>query len=260
MPQRSPSPRTGSTGARPDPGSRSTCGSRLVANRAAALLLLVVATPVLALLSLLIRLTSPGPVLFRQVRLGLHGQRFAMLKLRTMIDGAESMQPHSWTQKNDPRITPVGAILRRWHLDELPQLINVVRGEMALVGPRPETPEIAARLRPLIPDYDRRLEVMPGIVGLAQINLPADSGVESVRKKLHLDLEYIRTATPWLDLRMLAWSCLRIAGLPSAPTSRWLALDRTVEPDQPRRTRPEHVVARQSVATASEAPQHTTTA
>lgn len=202
-------------------------GDRLGA-RLLGLVLLLVFAPLIAVLALVVRCTSAGPALFRQVRLGRGGRPFAMFKLRTMVENAADLQPDSWTRQNDPRVTAAGAILRRWHLDELPQLVNVVRGEMALIGPRPETPRIAQRLRRTIPRYDDRHSVLPGIVGLAQINLPPDTDIESVREKLALDLEYIRTSTLSLDLRMLIWSCARLIGLPFESTTRVLGLRRAV--------------------------------
>lgn len=184
-------------------------GTRLLAG-----VFLIAAAPLIVGLGLMIRLTSRGPVLFRQVRLGVDGRPFTMLKLRTMIDGAEKLRPGDWTRVEDTRITRLGRHLRRWHLDELPQLVNVVRGEMALVGPRPERPDIAARLAEQIAGYAQRQRVLPGIVGLAQINLPPDTGVDCVRRKLHLDVEYMRTASFGLDLRMIAWSAARLIGVP----------------------------------------------
>lgn len=193
--------------------------------------LLTLSVPLIAVLALLIRATSPGPILFRQERVGRGGRTFTMFKLRSMVDGAQGLRPAAWTCAADPRITPIGSRLRRWHLDELPQLWNVVRGEMALVGPRPERPEIAARLVDLVPGYELRQQVLPGIVGLAQINLPPDTSVDSVRKKLQLDLEYLRTAGPGLDLRMLAWSCARLLGVPFDLATRSLGLTREAAAD-----------------------------
>lgn len=199
---------------------------RRIGTRLLGLLLLAAAAPILAFLALAIRLTSPGPVLFRQIRVGKDGRLFTMLKLRSMIDGAERLQPATWTRTADPRITALGRYLRLWHLDELPQLVNVVRGEMALVGPRPERPEIAAELSRLVDGYEQRHRVLPGIVGLAQINLPPDCSLDCVRRKLRLDLEYLRTAGPGLDLRMIAWSCARLAGVPFEIATTGLGLAR----------------------------------
>src|SRR5574341_756812 len=187
---------------------------RGVIGRGIALVLLGVAFPLIGVMVLLVRLTSRGPGLYRQTRLGKNGQPFVIYKIRTMRDGAERETGATWTTHDDPRVTPVGRYLRRKHLDELPQLFNVITGDMALVGPRPERAELVHMLVTQIPGYLDRLKVLPGIVGLAQINLPPDTCLESVRRKLELDLEYIRTASIRLDLRMLVWAGLRLAGVP----------------------------------------------
>jgi len=173
-------------------------------------MLLVPALPIIGLLAVLVRLTSPGPGIFRQSRVGLHGRRFTMYKLRTMRVDAETRTGPIWAQVDDPRVTSLGRILRRLHLDEFPQLFNVVKGEMALVGPRPERPEFVHKLARAIPGYMDRLSVRPGITGLAQINLPPDTDLESVRRKLALDLEYIQCASLWFDLRIVGATCLRL--------------------------------------------------
>jgi hypothetical protein len=137
-----------------------------------------------------------------------------------------------WTSgKRDPRITPLGRILRSLHLDELPQLFNVLRGEMSLIGPRPERPEFVVVLAEEIPGYMNRLAVLPGITGLAQINLPPDTDLDSVRPKQILDLDYIRTAGPWLDLRMLLCTLLRLVGISGARAMRLMRVDRSVSCD-----------------------------
>ena len=123
-----------------------------------------------------------------------------------MIQDAESGTGAVWTQVGDPRITRVGRILRKTHIDEFPQLINVVLGHMSLVGPRPERPEIVDRLEFKIPSYRNRMDVRPGITGLAQLQLPADSDLEGVRKKLVHDLYYIRNASPWVDCRIILFT------------------------------------------------------
>ena len=134
-------------------------------------------------------------------------------KLRTMIDDAERLSGPVWCQPNDSRITPLGRLLRLLHLDELPQLVNVVRGEMSLVGPRPERPELVERLAHTIPHYADRFRVRPGITGLAQIQLPADTSQQSVRKKTELDLHYIHTATARQDLWIVCSTLLKMASL-----------------------------------------------
>jgi len=150
--------------------------------RLTAICLLVICAPIIAVLIVLVRITSRGPALFKQVRVGRDGKNFVMYKLRSMIEDAESETGPVWTQDlNDPRVTSFGRILRKSHLDELPQLFNVARGEMAMFGPRPERPELVRLLAERIPGYLNRLSVRPGITGLAQINLPPDSSPTRVR-------------------------------------------------------------------------------
>jgi lipopolysaccharide/colanic/teichoic acid biosynthesis glycosyltransferase len=196
--------------------------------RAIAVILLPLAIPIIALLVLLIRLTSPGPGLYRQQRVGRHGKSFTMYKLRTMYRNAEHASGPTWCAHKDPRITPVGRMLRHFHFDELPQLWNVVRGEMALVGPRPERPEFVVHLKRQIPGYQDRLAVLPGITGLAQINLPADVSLLSVVRKVELDRQYIRDASLLLDLRILACTALRMSGLRHGIAVWLLGLERNV--------------------------------
>jgi lipopolysaccharide/colanic/teichoic acid biosynthesis glycosyltransferase len=186
---------------------------RIVA-RILATILLVPGLPVMAVLLILVRLTSRGPSIYRQLRVGLHGKTFWMYKIRTMRRDAEVSTGPVWSQDGDRRVIPIGRWLRRHHLDELPQLINVIRGEMDLVGPRPERPEFVHWLARELPGYLDRLAVPPGITGSAQINLPPDSDLDSVRRKLVLDLDYIQHATFLWDLRMIACSLLRIVGIP----------------------------------------------
>ena len=156
---------------------------------------------------LAIRLESPGPALYRQTRLGRGGREFTMLKFRTMIDGAERRTGPVWAAWRDARVTRVGRVLRRWHLDELPQLVNVVRGEMSLVGPRPERPTLATRVERAVPGFSRRLAVRPGIMGMAQAR---DAGHTDPRRKLRYDLLYISAMGPWLDVGLCALCVLRV--------------------------------------------------
>ena len=181
--------------------------------RILAALLLIPAGPVILLLAIIVRITSPGPGLYRQARTGRHGIEFLIYKLRTMYDDAESVTGPVWCRPNDSRITPVGKVLRLFHLDELPQLINVLRGEMDLVGPRPERPVFVSRLERAIPNYHARLQVLPGITGLAQVNLPPDETLDCVRRKLVLDGIYIRNASIYLDARILLCTGLRLIGI-----------------------------------------------
>lgn len=200
-------------------------------SRILSLALLTLTLPIIAALYLLVRFTSPGPGFYRQVRVGKDGRIFVMYKLRSMIVDAEVGTGPVWTQDTaDPRITRVGWLLRKSHLDELPQLINAVRGEMTLFGPRPERPELVHLLADQIPGYWDRLAVRPGITGLAQINLPPDTDIDSVRRKLTLDLEYIRMASYWMDVRMFLWTGLRLVAVPAKIATRWTGLERNMQP------------------------------
>jgi lipopolysaccharide/colanic/teichoic acid biosynthesis glycosyltransferase len=167
----------------------------------------------MALAALAIKLTSKGPAIYVQVRLGRFGRPYRLFKIRTMLNDAEALTGARWAVPGDPRITPVGHFLRITHLDELPQLFNVLRGEMSLVGPRPERPEIAPALEAAIPGYRQRLLVKPGVTGLAQVQLPADTDIASVRRKLAYDLYYVRRHGPWLDLRLIATTAFKCFGL-----------------------------------------------
>lgn len=190
--------------------------------------LLVCFSPIVLSTMILVRLTSRGPAIFRQLRVGKDGQLFTVYKLRTMYEDAEKLTGPTWAKPKDSRITPVGRMLRFLHLDELPQLFNVMRGEMDLVGPRPERPEIIERdqLLELIPGYAVRHAVLPGVTGLAQINLPADQTIDCVHRKVALDIEYIRTASRNLDYRILLCTALRMLGVRHGIAVRWLKLNR----------------------------------
>jgi exopolysaccharide biosynthesis polyprenyl glycosylphosphotransferase len=165
--------------------------------------LLVVSSPILAVAALMIRAQDGGAVIYRQQRSGLLGQPFAVLKLRTMVPQAETGTA-VWASEQDDRITPIGQWLRRTRLDELPQLINVLRGEMSLIGPRPERPELEGQLEAEIPNYRLRHWVRPGLSGWAQVNMPYTSSIEDSELKLSYDLYYLRNAGLWLDLLILA--------------------------------------------------------
>ena len=171
----------------------------------ASLVLLAVAAPVLGLAALAIRLESRGPVLYRQRRVGLHGRPFELWKLRTMVRGAETMGAGVYVLEGDPRITRVGRLLRRYSLDELPNLVNVVRGEMAIVGPRPTVAEQVDRYTER---QRRRLEVKPGITGWAQVN-----GRTSLPwpERIELDVWYVEHRSLLLDLRILARTARMLA-------------------------------------------------
>jgi lipopolysaccharide/colanic/teichoic acid biosynthesis glycosyltransferase len=194
-----------------------------------ALLLLIPALPLIGLLVVVVRWTSQGSGIYSQLRVGLGGRIFTLYKIRSMRSDAESSLGPAWAgTEADSRVTRLGYWLRRLHLDELPQLVNVLRGEMSLVGPRPERPEFVSPLADQIPGYLDRLRVLPGITGLAQVNLPADTDVESVRRKLFLDLDYLSTAGISLDLRILLCTLGRVFGLRGRRVLVMLGLQRTV--------------------------------
>ncbi|HEX6910801.1 MAG TPA: sugar transferase [Longimicrobium sp.] len=182
---------------------------------------LVLLAPLMLVIALAVRLSSPGPIIYSQTRVGVDrrgprpgggaarrkvdygGRLFRIYKFRTM-----RADPHAaiqvWARPDDDRITPVGRFLRRYRLDELPQLWNVVRGDMNMVGPRPEQPNIFLSLREQITDYPRRQRVLPGITGLAQVSQPYDACLDDVRSKLRLDLNYIERMSLLQDLAILA--------------------------------------------------------
>ncbi len=170
---------------------------------AVSLVVMPAALVVISICAVLIKLTSPGPVFYRQQRVGKDGRLFTFVKLRTMVPDAEKDTGPVWARKDDPRVTPVGRLLRRLHVDELPQLFNVLRGEMSLVGPRPERPEFVEQFKRQIALYDKRLLVRPGITGWAQVHRGSDSSLEDVAEKLRYDLYYIRHLSFSLDLRII---------------------------------------------------------
>ena len=193
---------------------------------------LVCSLPVFLILPILIKLDSPGPVFYTQCRVGINrrkrdrryhqrgdmaaekrgrerrrqdlmGRPFSVIKFRTMVADAERKCGPVWATKNDPRITRLGRFMRKSRLDEIPQFINVLMGDMSLVGPRPERPNFVADLSTKVENYAERLEVKPGVTGLAQIESGYDSDIASVARKVNLDLEYIRTWSVWNDCKIL---------------------------------------------------------
>jgi sugar transferase (PEP-CTERM system associated) len=166
------------------------------------LILSAAALPVLLAAALLVRCESPGPVLYRQKRVGLYGREFTVYKIRSMRLDAEK-DGAVWAGKNDPRVTRIGRFLRKTRIDELPQLVNVLKGEMSLVGPRPERMEFVRELIPLIPYYDARHSVKPGITGWAQVCYPYGASVEDARIKLEYDLFYIKNMSPLLEAEII---------------------------------------------------------
>ena len=165
---------------------------------------LAITSPILAFAAVMIKLNSRGPLLYKQKRMGKSEEIFEIYKLRTMRADAEKETGAVWAKDNDPRITSVGRVLRKAHIDEIPQLINVLKGDMSIVGPRPERPEIVRDLKTLIRDYEKRLQIKPGITGLAQVWHKYDETIEDVKKKIKYDLLYIRKACLLVDLRILA--------------------------------------------------------
>jgi lipopolysaccharide/colanic/teichoic acid biosynthesis glycosyltransferase len=183
---------------------------------AAALILLV---PVMLIVALLVKLSSPGPVLYRQTRVGVDrrstsggnfrrridygGRLFTIYKFRTMYVDPDAQPKQQWAAKGDPRVTPIGRILRQTRLDELPQLINVIKGDMNVVGPRPEQPNIFLQLREQVDGYASRQRVLPGITGWAQVNQSYDQNLDDVRRKVKLDLEYAARMSAAEDLKIM---------------------------------------------------------
>lgn len=170
---------------------------------AASSLLLVLSAPLVLLTALLIKLESKGPAFYRQRRVGLYGQCFDVIKLRSMRQDAEAAGKAVWAEKNDPRITRIGRIIRTLRIDELPQCWTVLKGEMSFVGPRPERPQFVEDLEQKLPYYAERHMVKPGITGWAQINYPYGASIEDSRQKLEYDLFYAKNYSPFLDLLIL---------------------------------------------------------
>jgi lipopolysaccharide/colanic/teichoic acid biosynthesis glycosyltransferase len=201
------------------PRERSETLSRIL-NVGIAMLAAIILSPLFLLLALAVKLTSRGPIFYSQVRVGVDrryrektaddrrgydhgGKPFMMFKFRTMQVDAEKDGQAVWAKKSDPRVTPIGKALRKTRLDELPQLFNVIRGDMNIVGPRPERPTIFADLRRNIPEYAMRQRVKPGITGWAQINQAYDSCMDDVRRKVQLDLEYMKRQGLMHDLQIM---------------------------------------------------------
>ena len=195
-------------------------GARRALNVAVAAIGIVVAAPIMVAVAVAVKLSSPGPIFYRQKRVGLDirtsnggnhrrkvdmgGKPFTIFKFRTMRVATPGEEIQVWASQGDPRITPIGGFLRRSRLDELPQLFNVLTGDMNIVGPRPEQPEIFQNLRSAVVNYHARQRVRPGITGRAQITLHYDSCIEDVRKKVEADLAYIHTQSVLEDLRIMA--------------------------------------------------------
>lgn len=187
-------------------------------------LLSLLALPIMVVMVIAVRLTSPGPAIYRQVRVGRRGRLFTIYKIRTMVQNFERGKARWTAAGSTDGVTPVGRFLRKMHLDELPQLWNILRGDMSLVGPRPERPEFVTQLEAAIPGYRGRLAVRPGVTGLAQVHLPPDTSVEDVKHKLLFDLYYIRHRSLWLDLRLIGCSGFYLLQIPFYKSCRWLRI------------------------------------
>lgn len=165
---------------------------------------LALSFPIMLMIALAIKLTSKGPVLYKQARIGRYGKIFNILKFRTMKVDAEKETGPIWAKANDPRIIPIGLFLRKAHLDELPQFFNVLKGEMSVVGPRPERPYFVSEFKKVIPHYAKRLYAKPGITGLAQLKRHYDESLSDVKKKLRYDILYVQKMCPILDVKLIA--------------------------------------------------------
>jgi len=171
---------------------------------------LIILSPLFAILAILIKIDSAGNVLFKQERVGKDGKIFQMWKFRTMRSNAELETGPVWAQEDDPRITKLGQFLRKSHLDELPQFINILKGEMSLIGPRPERPELVDEIKREVPDFDRRLKIKPGIAGLAQSRYQYGASAKDASRKLKYDMIYIKKVCLLLDMRILFWTTGRV--------------------------------------------------
>ena len=186
---------------------------KTAADLATAAGMFVLLSPLIAASMIAVKLTSRGPAIYSQARLGKNGRPFTIYKIRTMSDDCEKATGAKWSTPDDPRVTPLGRFLRQTHLDELPQLWNVLRGDMGLVGPRPERPEFVQELERTVPHYRERMSVRPGITGLAQVQLPPDTSVQCVRRKLAYDLYYVGNIGARLDARILLATLMKVAGV-----------------------------------------------
>jgi len=175
-----------------------------------ALLLLVLFSPIMIIISAAIKLTSPGPIFYRQERVGKGGINYQIVKFRSMKVGAEKNSGPIWAKENDKRISPIGNFLRKSHFDELPQIFNVLKGEMSIIGPRPERPFFVNKLKTEIPMYLDRLNVKPGITGLAQVRNRYDENLEDVKRKVKYDKLYIKKMSFYLDFKVLLWTVIVI--------------------------------------------------
>jgi sugar transferase (PEP-CTERM system associated) len=173
---------------------------------------LAVSMPIMILVALVVRFESKGPIIFRQTRVGRMGKCFEVLKFRSMNVDAEKATGAQWASENDPRITRIGRFLRKYRLDELPQFVNVIRGEMSFVGPRPERPCFVEELRKTIPYYDERHSVRPGLTGWAQVQYAYGSSIEDAFNKLEYDLFYLQNMSVMFDCAIVFKTCRIVLG------------------------------------------------
>jgi exopolysaccharide biosynthesis polyprenyl glycosylphosphotransferase len=185
------------------PLDRSQCVGKRTADLVVSTFLLIFTSPLMLLVAIAIWCDSPGAILYKQERVGHCGRRFQVLKFRSMIRDAEKDGRAVWAAKRDPRVTRVGQLIRLMRIDELPQLLNVIRGEMSMVGPRPERPVFVEHLNQVIPGYDARHNFKPGITGWAQVNYQYGSSIEDAKHKHKYDLYYIENWSIFFDLRIL---------------------------------------------------------
>jgi len=184
-------------------GQRIAKVSKRLFDIAASLAVLVIGLPLILLAGIAVKLDSKGPIFYRQPRVGLFGQTYNIVKIRSMWTDAEAAGQAVWASENDPRVTRVGQIIRKLRIDELPQTWCVLKGEMSFVGPRPERPSFVEELTRALPYYAERHMVKPGLTGWAQINYPYGASIEDARVKLEYDLYYAKNYSPFLDLLIL---------------------------------------------------------
>jgi len=169
-------------------------GLRRILDFTFALIMLILLAPFFVIVAIAIRLESPGTIFYSQQRVGKNGKVFSVFKFRSMVQDAEKLSGPVWAQKEDPRITKVGRFMRKTRIDELPQLMNILRGDMSFIGPRPERPFFVESFKKQIPMYTKRLKVKPGVTGLAQVTVGYDETLEDVKEKIRKDIEYIEQA------------------------------------------------------------------
>ena len=162
---------------------------------------IIITSPIMLISAILVKISSPGPIIFRQERVGLHNKPFRMYKFRSMELQQPGEEKKAWTVRNDPRVTKVGKFLRKTSIDELPQLFNILKGDMSLVGPRPERPLFVEKFKEEIPRYMVKHQVRPGLTGWAQVN--GLRGDTSIRKRIEYDIYYIENWTVWFDIKII---------------------------------------------------------